>query len=186
MGLYFFDTEFWERPVRAPRSSPTEGYKRCAAHTIELISIGIVTPDGREFYAENSEFAWDRPDIDPWLHENVKPHLNGSLMSLEDIRDNVDRFVVGKKPRFFAWYADYDWVVFCSLYGRMADLPDRYRRYCIDIKQMADGLGNPELPEQPEGEHNALADARHNLVRYTALLDGFERDKALDDYREGR
>ena len=40
-----------------------------------------------------------------------------------------------------------------------------------DLKQRCDDLGNPTLPEQPEGEHNALEDARHNLVR-AQFMDG--------------
>ena len=26
-------------------------------------------------------------------------------------------------PTFFGWYASYDWVVFCWIFGRMIDLP---------------------------------------------------------------
>jgi hypothetical protein len=33
-----------------------------------------------------------------------------------------------------------------------------------DLKQEAERLGNPAVPEQGAGEHNALADARHNRV----------------------
>jgi hypothetical protein len=33
-----------------------------------------------------------------------------------------------------------------------------------DLKQEAARLGNPKVPEQEAGEHNALADARHNKV----------------------
>jgi hypothetical protein len=33
-----------------------------------------------------------------------------------------------------------------------------------DLKQEAERLGNPQVPQQAVGEHNALADARHNCV----------------------
>lgn len=42
------------------------------------------------------------------------------------------------KPEFYAYYADYDWVVFCWLFGRMIDLPKGFPMYCIDLKQALD------------------------------------------------
>jgi hypothetical protein len=65
-------------------------------------------------------------------------------------------------PEFWAYYADYDWVVFCQLFGTMMDLPFGFPMYCRDIKQEADRLGILQLPTQEEGEHNALEDARWN------------------------
>lgn len=42
------------------------------------------------------------------------------------------------KPEFYAYYADYDWVLFCSLFGRMIDLPPEFPQYCRDLKQTMD------------------------------------------------
>lgn len=39
---------------------------------------------------------------------------------------------------FYAYYADYDWTVFCWLFGRMIDLPPDFPMYCIDLKQILD------------------------------------------------
>ena len=66
------------------------------------------------------------------------------------------------KPEFWGYYADYDWVVLCQLFGTMMDLPKGWPKYCRDIKQLCDDKGNPKLPEQGRGEHHALADARWN------------------------
>lgn len=74
------------------------------------------------------------------------------------------------KPEIWAYYADYDWVVFCQLFGTMMDLPKGFPMYCRDIKQECDRLGDPKLPEQGKGEHNALADARWNRDAYNFLL----------------
>ena len=41
------------------------------------------------------------------------------------------------KPVFYAYYADYDWVVFCWLFGRMIDLPKGFPMYCNDLQQIA-------------------------------------------------
>lgn len=39
---------------------------------------------------------------------------------------------------FYGYYADYDWVLFCSLFGRMIDLPKGFPMYCKDLKQTFD------------------------------------------------
>lgn len=43
--------------------------------------------------------------------------------------------------------------------------------YCRDIKQWCDQLGNPKLPEQGDGEHSAIADARWNKIAWEFLHD---------------
>jgi hypothetical protein len=43
---YWIDTEFIERP-----------------YTIDLISIGLIAEDGREFYAESSEVDWSKASL---------------------------------------------------------------------------------------------------------------------------
>lgn len=45
-----------------------------------------------------------------------------------------------EKPQFYAYFADYDWVVFCWLFGRMLDLPKNFPYYCRDLKQMLDEM----------------------------------------------
>ncbi|KIF66293.1 hypothetical protein HY68_36950 [Streptomyces sp. AcH 505] len=44
-------------------------------HTIEVISIGMVADDGREYYAVNSDAPWDRIKENDWLVRNVLPSL---------------------------------------------------------------------------------------------------------------
>jgi hypothetical protein len=142
---YFLDTEFIERPC-----------------TIDLISIGLVCEDGREFYAESGEIDWTKAS--DWVLANVRPHLTGDLSSRREIADGILDFTNGGygEPEFVGYYSDYDWVVFCWLFGSMMDLPKGYPMYCIDLKQMAAEMGNPELPAQDGTEHHALADARWN------------------------
>lgn len=67
--------------------------------------------------------------------------------------------ITGEKPEIWAYYADYDWVAFCQLFGTMMDLPKGFPMYCRDLKQECDRLGNPRLPHQKGKEHDALADA---------------------------
>lgn len=194
---YFLDTEFHE-------------YKRDGVNTIELISIGIVGADGGEFYAESLDFDEKAACENSWLKENVINHLwsrqadksefnrwirdggKGGLLHEPEIAGDIRRFV-GDKPEFYGYYADYDWVVFCWLFGRMIDLPDGFPMYCRDLKQMLDDYVTatwdavamstwghtgltleqvkvlPEYPKQ-ENEHNALYDARWNMDLYDFLV----------------
>lgn len=58
MTIYCYDTEFLED-----------------GKTINLISIGVVCEDGREYYAINSDADWGRIRKDDWLMDNVVRHL---------------------------------------------------------------------------------------------------------------
>ena len=80
-------------------------------------------------------------------------------------------------PEFYAYYADYDWVVLAQLFGSMMDLPKGFPMYCKDLKQTLDEKYlfsahtpdcDPKYPKQ-ENEHNALADARWNKKLYDFL-----------------
>jgi hypothetical protein len=262
---YFIDQEFCEGFHK-----PWFGKRR---HYIDLISIGIVAEDGREYYAVSNEFdvdaVWNRFDIEQdfgkpqdlgnkkvyWLRDNVlmpifydmamndfhhthfkdEWHKGGVGVTLEvfkndpvwskdirwfkmlikkygksneqianeiirfimpsrgdDVCDGMDfiRYVeVFSNPEFYGYYADYDWVLFCSLFGRMIDLPKGFPKYCIDLKQTQDEKSvtyvkvgevkdnyqqwsmlkdHPDYPTQIN-EHNALADARWIKKLYTFL-----------------
>lgn len=241
---YFLDTEFLEGTQKTwfGQSKPT----------IDLISIGIVAEDGREYYAISNEFnlkeAWNRCDIkrtktgnNPyrsyWLRDNILKSIHYELASKEVSTPSYDtwlevitlrengvygdrhyktlkklinkygksnkqiaeevikftstsecRFVeeYGDKPEFYGYYADYDWVVFCWLFGKMIDLPQGFPMYCIDLKQELERLtqevirdcGNndnsyklqehPNYPKQTN-EHNSLSDAKWVYELYKFL-----------------
>lgn len=124
--------------------------------TIDLISIGMINEGGDKLYIENSDC--DKSKASTWVKENVFPHLSGPLMSRDSIARAVKSFV-GPKPELWAYYADYDWVVLCQLYGTMMDLPEGWPMYCRDFKQYLDDRGNPRIYKQVEDQHNALSDA---------------------------
>ena len=260
---YFFDTEFLEGTQKT-----LFGHTK---PTIDLISIGIVAEDGREYYAISKDFnlkeAWnrwqqrtgegDRNNIEPrlyWLRDNVlksifielrakeveeynmakrinvvldfptyhftyksiKRLINKYGKSNQQIAEEVYNFCSNDyhkgnnldydqriqyslydkfKPKFYGYYSDYDWVVFCWLFGKMNNLPKGFPMYCIDLKQILDErakrwLGNipqqscvfcddfdskldsikscKDYPKQAN-EHNALADAKWNFELYKFL-----------------
>lgn len=252
MPNFYFDTEFIEG-TQTKRNFLGFQTNKQTIPTIDLISIGIVADDGREYYAVSSDFnldeAWnrwqprqgegDRNNIEPkhyWIRENVlKPifeefypanHANLHLYppfnfdTMQDviltigktrrvIANEVVEFVFGnditdglscesfitaaqkynfthlKSPiNFYAYYADYDWVVFCWLFGKMNDMPKDFPKYCRDLNQSLDdkwdviqthrtkrlafeSKGIPNLKAHPKypkhtDEHHALVDARWN------------------------
>jgi hypothetical protein len=138
---FWFDTEFIED-----------------GRTIDLLSIGVVAEDGREYYAEIAEA--DHSRASQWVKDNVIVHLRGNAKPRKQVAEEIAAFV-GEKPQFWAYYADYDWVALCQLYGTMMDLPEGWPMYCRDLKQRTDEQGGGvRLPEQTSTEHHALADAK--------------------------
>lgn len=124
--------------------------------TIDLISIGMVREDGATLYMENAECDLSRATV--WVRDNVFPSLNGPSFSHRQIAVEVLKFA-GMEPEFWAYYADYDWVALCQLYGTMMDLPDGWPMFCRDVQQLREMRGGPDLPNQESAEHNALNDA---------------------------
>ena len=258
---YFIDAEFLEGTQKKlfGETKPT----------IDLISIGIVCEDGREYYAISKDFnlkeAWNRYQIKPtytsivkarrigftnfnnilekeyWLRDNVlkpiwkeliekerqyymemykrinvwtkyidddyykftykefkrliKKYGKTNKQIAEEIKDFVNNppgiynQITLNENKFYGYYADYDWVVFCWLFGKMIDLPKGFPMYCIDLQQESDRIYNLEkekyiknggrnfinkmsnhldYPKQTN-EHNSLSDARWNHELYKFL-----------------
>ena len=91
--------------------------------------------------------------------------------------------IVDPKPELWAYYADYDWVVLCQLFGTMMDLPKGWPMFCRDLKHLSVDVGSPKHPADPEGEHNALVDARWNRDLYAFLMAERHREGQVLDSR---
>ena len=141
-------------------------------------------------------------NVDKFTYRNLKKLINKYGKTNKQIAEEIKEFV--KKdylyknadtttqwkdrgnPEFYAYYADYDWVAFCWLFGKMIDLPNGFPMYCIDLKQELERLNEtlgyncdakgksyrlqekPNYPKQTNA-HNALADARWNYELYKFL-----------------
>lgn len=164
----WFDTEFIEDGI-----------------TIDLLSIGMVREDGITLYLEN--LSADVSRASDWVKQNVAAHLDlvKHGVGRSEIGPKVREFV-GEKPEFWAYYADYDWVVLCQLFGTMMELPKGWPMYCRDLKQLCDSLGNPKLPEQSGAKHHALADAMWCREAFLALRPSNEAPNRLLDSEEAR
>ena len=258
------DTEFLEGTQKG-------WFGKTTKPTIDLISVGIVCEDGREYYAISKDFnlkeAWNRYDLKTdedgrntkvyWIRDNVllpiyREHVHGDMRShipftytvMKGIlkgfgKSNVEiarqirefclpthgfvrdwyeelygilgmekegfevfhkyentfdaLYASYQKPEFYGYYSDYDWVVFCWLFGKMIDLPKGFPMYCIDLQQTLEELQEledssalheslcgeyprkvvqyKECTDYPKqiNEHNALADARRNFELYKFL-----------------
>lgn len=88
---------------------------------------------------------------------------------------NIEKYGI---PEFWAYYADYDWVVFCRLFGKMIDLPKGFPMYCNDLKQLIEHLNiNEDIDIIPNlNEHNALADAEYNQRLYEYITKNHNYD----------
>ena len=246
---YFLDTEFLEGTQKKlfGETKPT----------IDLISIGIVCEDGREYYAISKDFnlkeAWNRYDIKTshnlfggqdykvyWLRDNVLKPIFYEMYGKDINFHNIDKYFTYKEFKklinkygktnkqiaeeivqfvdarwieegnvskgfmypggtsikevkttniqFYGYYSDYDWVVFCWLFGKMIDLPNGFPMFAFDLKQMMDevikrpviggtifgyrnitDLKNDSNYPKQNNEHNALSDARWNYELYKFL-----------------
>ncbi len=93
---------------------------------------------------------------------STKPEPPCPWANLREIRDQVLIFCEPEKygkPEFWGYFADYDWVALCQLFGSMINLPKGFPMYCRDIKQWADQLGDVRIPKPEQQIHHALADA---------------------------
>lgn len=163
--------------------------------TIDPISMGMVCLEtGKELYLVFNDFDTRRVAADWWLMENVMPAIEHVTSVTVDflgapvVRDllvtdpnavtreegamRLMEFVDGDKNiEWWNWYGAYDHVALCQLFGRMIDLPKGWPMYSNDIKQLHKQAGWCPMPQQPKGKHNALEDARFNVVRINYLED---------------
>lgn len=153
---YFYDCEFIEDGT-----------------TIELVSIGVVAEDGREFYAVSTEF--DPGRAGPWVRANVLDKLpspaDKAWRSRRQIRDDLLAFLTAGpgEVELWAWVGAYDHVVLCQLWGAMPGLPRELPRFTRELRQHWEAAGSPELPATSRDAHSALVDARQNLLRWKAI-----------------
>ncbi len=167
---FFLDTEFIEGFHK-----PFMGKRR---HFIDLISIGMVCEDGREYSAISREYNFQ--DASEWVKaevilplyldtvhgdmrnnmdaSNFHQHIgksNAAIVSeilqfvcpyatasewagVQSIDKGMENYLLAYPPVFYAYYSAYDWVLFCSLFGTMMDLPKGFPMYCNDLKQTLD------------------------------------------------
>lgn len=161
MTVVAFDTEFIED-----------------GSTIDLISIGLVSEDGREYYAVNHDANWAKIATNRWLCENVVPHLPLSSKGVRKatpgentnvttswvftvdlsstlvkpkwvIANEVREFILAvDSPELWADYAAYDFVALCQLWGTLVRRPAGIPAWTYDLRQETERAGNPAIPSR--------------------------------------
>jgi hypothetical protein len=100
----------------------------------------------------------------------------------------IEDFVTDKQIEFYGYFSDYDWVVFCSMFGTMMNLPKGFPMYCKDLKQYKDDLAD-RLISQGYGTHTEgnkyypkdMAEANKWIEDYPAYPTQSNEHNALDD-----
>lgn len=157
----------------------------------QLISIGLISEDNTEFYAEFTDV--DISKQDDWIKKNVLENTiyygNANVDNLVD-RNNYyigDKNIISKHLRqWLAQFDDvqlvsdvchYDMVLFIDLFGTAFDLPKNVSASCRDINQdIADYYKIDESVafdfsrEQLLEEHNIFIDGEKHNSLYDAKV----------------
>lgn len=145
---YWYDTEFIEDGT-----------------TIDLVSIGIVSEDGREYYAHSAEY--DEAKANEFVRAHVLPQLaEVPRVPRSAIRDGLTEFFAGDRQiDLWGYFSAWDHIALMQLWGSFADqpywLPMRTNDVCTYAQMFGCGL-----PRQSSGAHDALEDARHTRVMF--------------------
>lgn len=177
----FFDTEF-----TGLRQNTT------------LISLALCADDGREFYAEFSDF--DQSQCDAWIEKNVLPLTrwvaDPQVVPFEGNEAHV-RLCYGNsemvRQALLSWLSVYDdveiwadclawdWVLFCELFGGAFELPKQIFYMPFDLvtlfrcKNLDADTSRLEFAKRHQAHrgneqlHNALFDARLTKVCHDLL-----------------
>lgn len=156
-------------------------------NNIDLLSVGVVGEDGSTYYAVVSDIDWKAVNTNTWLRDNVVSALPDPRFSrkivpwrtrLEIKSDLIEFFKPYESPQFWAYFADWDWILFCHIFGNLLELGNFIKdapMLCLDIKQEMKRLQIPReaLTNQYTVEHNALNDAEWDMqiLREVALIE---------------
>jgi hypothetical protein len=121
-----------------------------------MISIALVAEDGSEFYE-----AVECKNPHPWVKQNVMPNLNTVPIPMDSLRLRLQHFL----KKFDTVHIIADWpediANFCQALvtfdGMCVTIPPLTMEIRSDIK------GIPEIP------HNALSDARANMLEHLEI-----------------
>lgn len=151
-NIIFFDTEF-------TNLDPRKG---------ELLSLGMVKPNGEELYLE---FKHTGP-LDPWVEEHVMPYLEGITFTNEEARKLIREFMGDTHPYLVAYVNQFDAVYWYDLFGSAQDHPAFW--IPIDFASILFAYGLPP---------NAMGN--HKFIKSLGVgVDTFHKEhNALDDAR---
>lgn len=153
---YFYDTEFLDN-----------------GRTIDLISIGIIADDGREYSAHVDGYDWAAAAAHPFVSTEVLPHLADiPQRPREQVADEIAEFLdPDTRPELWGYFPAYDHVCLAQLWGTMLDPPPHIPQRTNCIAQLGQLLHASEPPVSNNAAHDALADARWTRDVFNWIID---------------
>ncbi len=168
-----------------------------------LISLALVTENGKEFYAEFTDY--NKNQVSDWILNNVianlflteknqnrnleKIYIKGNTHEIKSalliwlnqfpvIKDKDDNII----PNIEIW-ADvphYDWVLFCELFGGALNIPKQIHYICRDLATFLETKNiDISKPRIELIDKNKLPE---NLNRHNALFDAKVGMNVLNKY----
>lgn len=143
-----------------------------------LISLGLISEDGKEFYAEFTDY--NETQIDDWLQKNVIDNLcipNDIELQTIDTFKGDSNYIKEKLESWLSQFESvevwsdcltYDWMLFNNIFGHAFNIPKNVLYIPFDICTMMKLKGiDPDISREEfiensvEGKkHNALYDAK--------------------------
>jgi hypothetical protein len=164
-----------------------------------LVSIGIISEDGRTFYAELTDY--DGNQVDDWLKDNVIAKLRfkdlevgqshlvrsalsnySSVMEAYNVEMTGDREHVADEltewlqqfgqVEFWSDCLSYDWVLFNDLFGSAFDIPGNVYYIPFDICTLFKLKGvDPDISREKFADINDLK-GKHNALHDAEVIKG--------------
>ncbi len=167
----FVDTEFTSMDIRVG----------------ELLSVGLVRPNGEELYVE-IEYTGS---VHPWVQEHVLPYLQGNPVSSSNAVEQLRTFVGNDTPYMISYVNQFDAVYWYTLFGS----PQAHPCYWIPIDFASilfahgfdpNSMGKHAFFEQigvqkdtTVQKHHALHDARWLKTVYTAFFTYLQKQRGI-------
>jgi hypothetical protein len=162
-----------------------------------LISIGLISEDGKTFYAELNDY--DKSQVDDWLQENVIDNLifkkldvalpRCPIIGVQDYQMKSNKDAVYSTLEIWLSQFDsvemwsdclsYDWVLFCDLFDHAFNIPKNIYYIPFDICTLFKIKGiDPDINREKfagleagkDRKHNALWDAQVIKACYEKLM----------------
>jgi hypothetical protein len=175
-------------PIRPKLSVKYRGFldfeylDRGGRHPIIPISMGLVKHDLKTMRRQTLylEFLLTQREQravlqSEWIRRNVLPHMkHENYVTREQAVVEIAEFLELEKHRIvemWTWYGAFDMVIMSGLHGPLGSMPTSLPMFTMDLKQwqMQCELPREMVPDQPENQHHAGADAEWNATMYDAL-----------------
>lgn len=154
-NLIFIDTEF----------SDLDPYKG------EVLSVGIVTLDGRELYLELEH----KGPVAPWVKQRILPLLNQPKQTRSAATRQIKEFLADSNPYAVAFVDNYDTIYLTKLFGH-GNLPFRWMTIDFSTVLFMYGVNPVRFMADDTGAMKFYRDLGVDLKKY-------RQHHALDDAR---